>query len=190
MSKVQGQTVTGWAVFEAAWYLHTYPDIRAEIGDADDTAALAFYFDCGQKRGHSPNIYFDEVWHLNKYPDAAAAVPKGHAQSGFDIYCHAGLSLRSPHWLFNEAHYRQRYLDLRDEVLQANGIANGYDHYLRHGNREGRIGHPLFDPATYRAQLDQVEMANADALGTFVHYLCRIAARMPEIRTSRYFDPV
>ena len=190
MLKLPGQTITAWAVFDAAWYLATYPDIRAEIGDADDTAVLAFYLDCGQKRGHSPNVYFDEAWHLNKYPGAAAAVREGHAQSGFDTYCHAGLWLRSPHWLFNEAQYRQHYLDLHDEALLAVGNANGYDHYLRHGNREGRIGHLLFNPAVYRAQLDQAEMAEADALGTFLHYLRRIATNMPEIRTSPYFDPI
>jgi GT2 family glycosyltransferase/glycosyltransferase involved in cell wall biosynthesis len=187
--KLPGQTTTAWAVFDAARYLAAYPDVRTEIGPASDATILAFYLDRGQKRGHSPNIYFDEAWYLNNYPGAAAAVREGHAQSGFDTYCRAGLWLRSPHWLFNETQYRQRHPDLRDDVLLAVGNANGYDHYLKHGNREGRIGHMLFDPAVYRAQLDQSEMAEADVLGTFLHYLRRIATGMPEIRTSQYFDP-
>ena len=188
--KLPGQTITTWAVFDAAWYLAAYPAIRADIGAVDDAAVLAFYLDRGQKRGHSPNIYFDEAWHLGAYPGVAAAVREGHAQSGFDAYCRAGLWLRSPHWLFNEEQYRQRYIDLRDEVLLANGNANGYDHYLRHGNREGRIGHLLFDPAVYRAQLDKAEVAKGDKIGTFLHYLRYIAAGMREIKTSQHFDPI
>jgi GT2 family glycosyltransferase len=189
MLNLPGQTTIAWAVFDAAWYLAAYPDARAEIGDADDAAVLTFYLDHGQKRGHSPNIYFDEAWHLKNHPGAAAAVREGHAQSGFDAYCRNGFHSRSPHWLFNEPLYRQRHPDLRDEVLQADGNANGYDHYLKHGNREGRIGHLLFDPAVYRAQLDQAATAEADALGTFLHYLRCIAAGRPEPRTSQYFDP-
>jgi O-antigen biosynthesis protein len=188
--KLPGQTNTAWAVFDAAWYLATYPDVRAEIGNTDDATVLAIYLDRGQNHGHSPNIYFDEAWYLNSYPGAAAAVREGHAQSGFDAYCQTGRWLRSPHWLFNERQYRQRYRDLDDEILLADDNANGYDHYLRHGNREGRIGHPLFDPSVYRAQLCPAEMAEAEWLGTFLHYLRRVATGKPEIRTSLYFDPV
>src|ERR1700722_4089705 len=123
--KLPGQTNTPWAVFDAACYLATYPDVRAEIGNTDDATVLAIYLDRGQNHGHSPNIYFDEAWHLNSYPVAAAAVREGHAQSGFDAYCQTGRWLRSPHWLFNERQYRQRYRDLDDEILLADDNANG-----------------------------------------------------------------
>lgn len=190
MLMLPGETATAWAVFDADWYLATYPEVRAELGDADAAALLTFYLDHGQKSGHSPNLYFDEAWHIKRYPGAASAVRDGHAQSGFDTYCSDGFRVRSPHWLFNELLYRQRYPDLRDNVLQADGIANGYDHYLKHGSREDRIGHLLFDPAVYLAQLDQAERPEAAALGPFAHYLRRIAAHRPEIRTSLYFDPI
>ncbi len=190
MLKLPGETTIAWAVFDAAWYLATYPDARAELGDADAATVLAFYLDRGQARGHSPNIFFDEAWHLQQYPGPAAAVREGHAQSAFDTYCHIGFRTRSPHWLFNEALYRQRHPDLRDEVLQADNNVNGYDHYLKHGSREGRIGHLLFDPAVYREQLDEAEALEMAASGPFLHYLQRIAARRPELRTTLYFDPV
>ena len=45
----------------------------------------------------------------------------------------AAARSRSPHWLFDERYYRRRYPDLRDDVLQPNGVVNGYDHFLRHG---------------------------------------------------------
>ena len=60
---------------------------------------------------------------------------------------------------------------------------------MKHGNREGRIGHLLFEPGFYRAQLDQAEIAEVDAHGPFPHYLRRVATGGPEPRTSRYFDP-
>ncbi len=80
--------------------------------------------------------------------------------------------------------------DLRDEVLQADGNVNGYDHYLKHGSREGRIGHLLFDPAVYLAQLDQAETLRQRRLGRF-RTICDASRRAGrKIRTSLYFDPV
>ncbi len=147
MLKLPGQTTIAWAVFDATWYLATYPDVRAELSGIDDAAVLRFYLEHGQSRGHSPNIWFDEAWHLTAHPGAAAAVRDGHAESGFDAYCRDGFRFRAPHWLFQETPYRQRYPDLRDEVLATDGNVNGYDHFLKHGSREGRIGHILFDPS-------------------------------------------
>jgi hypothetical protein len=43
MMKLPGQTTVSWAVFDATWYLATYPDARFELGDTDDAAALRFY---------------------------------------------------------------------------------------------------------------------------------------------------
>jgi GT2 family glycosyltransferase len=190
MLKLPGQTTIAWAVFEPEWYLAAYPDSRNELGVADDAAVLRFYLEHGQRRGHSPNIWFDEGWHIRVHPGAAAAVREGHAESGFDSYCRAGFRFRSPHWLFQEQSYRQRYADLRDDVLTADGNANGYDHFLKHGSREGRIGHMLFDPAIYRDRLAADERAKADALGGYHHYLRRIRQRQVETVTSPYFDPV
>jgi glycosyltransferase involved in cell wall biosynthesis len=58
------------------------------------------------------------------------------------------------------------------------------------GSREGRIGHMLFDPAVYRAQLDAAERENADAAGGYLHYLPCIWQRRTEVVTSCYFDPI
>lgn len=78
---------------------------------------------------------------------------------------------------------------MRDDVLAADNNANGYDHYLKHGSREGRIGHPLFDPNIYLKQLDAKEHAEAES-APFSHYLNYIAARGSERRTSLFFDPL
>lgn len=185
--KLPGQTTVAWAVFDAQWYQSTHPDARALTGAAE---VLQFYLEQGQQRGDSPNIWFDEQWHVANYPDAAAAVREGRAQSGFDAYCRGGFHFRSPHWLFNEARYRRWHPDLRDEVLTTDGNANGFDHHLKHGSKEGRIGHPLFDPAIYCSQLDDTERTEAEAVGPFALYLRYIAAPDNERRTSVYFDPI
>ena len=163
--KLQGQTSIAWAVFDPGWYLATYPDARGAIAGADDATVLQYYLSHGQQRGHSPNIWFDEGWHLQRYPGPAAAVREGHVASAFDYYCRSGYRTRSPHWLFSEALYRQLYPDLSDDVLARDGIVNGYDHYLKHGAREGRIGHLLFEPLVYNTQISAELRAEADAVG-------------------------
>ncbi len=124
-----------------------YPDARGELEGADDAAVLQYYFSHGQKQGHSPNIWFDEQWHLQRHPGLVSLVRDGHTESAFDSYCRSGYRNRSAHWLFDEVLYRQLHPDLSDEALACDGSANGYDHYLKHGAREGRIGHLLFEPA-------------------------------------------
>ena len=187
--KLPGETEIAWAVFDVAWYLQTYPEVRETLPDEDPTALLAWYFDHGQRRSHSPNIFFDESWHRRAYPAIGALVRDGQYASAFDAYCRRGQA-RSPHWLFDEAWYRRRYAaDLTDETLAANRLANGYDHFLRHGAGEGRVGHPLFDSDYFVSGLGADEAARARQQGPFRYYLQRIAAPVPEPRASPYFDP-
>ena len=157
------------------------------MSDTSPAAVLRFYLDTGQTLGHSPNRYFDEVWY-RRYPDVAARLGHGPA-SGFDHYCRGGFSTRAPHWLFDERFYRRRHPDLTDDVLDAARMANGYDHFLRHGAKEWRIGHPLFDAAFYQAQLGPAEARDSAAAGPFHHYLRQIATSRHEIRTTPCFDP-
>lgn len=189
MRALRGLTEIAWAAFDADWYLATYPMMRGALDDSSAEAVLYLYLQQGRRLGHSPNIFFDEAWYLRAYPDAALAIRRGEAASGFDHYCRIGFCEHSPHWLFDEALYRRNYPQLTDEVLQSAAFINGYDHYLRHGARENRIGHWLFDPAVYREQLEPVAAQQADAIGPFRHCLERIAAAGPELSTSAYFDP-
>jgi GT2 family glycosyltransferase len=174
-----------WAVFDPVWYRDRYP-VAAEESQAD---ILRRYLGRGQVRAHSPNRWFDENWHRAAYPAIADAVAAGRYESAFDAYCRRGSLDRSPHWLFDELGYRTRYPDLSNEVLSAAEVANGYDHYLRHGAGEDRIGHVLFDPLVYLANFDAADVAAVRRVGVFHHYLHRIETGEPELRTSVYFDP-
>ncbi len=187
--RLPGATSTPWAVFDADWYRRTYPHATAHLIGASAEAVLAFYFEAGQRLGHSPNMLFDEAWHRLSYPGIAALVDAGQFPSAFDAWCRGGSRERSPHWLFDEPEYRRRYPDLTDAFLSRNGLVNGYDHYLWRGNAEGRIGHPLFDPEVYRANLDPAAAEAAAADGPFWHCLRRLHRCEPEVRASPYFDP-
>ncbi|MBW4093036.1 MAG: glycosyltransferase [Proteobacteria bacterium] len=165
-----GQTPVAWAVFDAAWYAARCPEAPADPGQA-----LRHYLDHGQAAGLAPNRWFDE-------PGAADG-----AESGFDAYCR-GTPI-APHWLFDEALYRARYPDLTDAALNNGGFANGYDHYLRVGDREGRSGSLFLDPAWLRAQLDPDRAAIAAAQGCFAWYLEACAAGGAGPATTPWFDP-
>ena len=184
--KLPGQTDIAWAVFDWQWYLRSNPQ---GADGADPATVLEYYLEQGQMLGHSPSPLFDEAWHRLRYPPIAARILAGEWRSAFDAYCRRGALDRSPHWLFDEPGYRERYPDLTDEVLTSLGICNGYDHYLRHGAQEDRIGHVLFDPAIYLAHFDPADVAAIRAGGVFQHYLDRIESAEPELRTSIYFDP-
>ena len=182
--RLPGETAIVWAIFDAEWYRERH----AEIGDQSNQALLAFYLDFGQGLGHSPNRYFDEAWHRRAYPNIAAAVSAGAFSSAFDAYCRTGNQDRSPHWLFDELHYRRLQPDLTNDAIAETGLANGYDHFLRHGNREGRVGHPLFDPLFYLAHLEPGERAIASDVGPFQHYLQSLDQPPVARETARSFD--
>jgi O-antigen biosynthesis protein len=186
--KLGNETAIAWAVFDPVWYLQTHPDLSKALPADQPAAALAWHLEHGQKLGYAPNVFFDEAWHRRAYPAIDVMVNEGRAASAFDAYCRGGQA-RSPHWLFDERYYRRRYPDLTDDVLQANQVVNGYDHFLRHGATEGRIGHPLFDPSYFANALAQAEAAQAQAEGPFRYYLRRIEASAPEPRTTPFFDP-
>jgi GT2 family glycosyltransferase len=188
--KLPGETVIPWAVFDWQWYLRSYLDVASIIGDDDPSAVLGYYVELGQRLGHSPNRFFDEQWHRHTYLQIAERVVAGDWSSAFDAYCRRGALDRSPHWLFDELGYRDRYPDLTNRVLEEFGLFNGYDHYLRHGGLEDRVGHVLFDPHVYLANFDPADVAAIRENGVFQHYLNRIESDEPELRTSIYFDPV
>ena len=177
--RLPGSPWVRWAVFDAAWYRAAWP----ETAGLSDEATLAHYLDTGQALGHSPNRWFDEAWHRAAYPAIAALVAAGRFESCFDAYCQGGCLERAPHWLFDEAFYRARYPDLSTDLLAERGMANGYDHFLARGDAEGRQGHPLLDPAIYRASAGPV------AGGAFQDCLMRLDAGGDEVRTSLLFDP-
>ena len=164
-----------WARFDAAWYVAAYPEAAA--------APLAYYFNIGAGLGHSPSPLFDEVFYLDSNPEIAELVAAGHYASGFDHFCRHGYRGLSPHWLFDDALYARLYDDMRIENLDLHGVYGRYDHYLKTGQHEGRIGHYLFDPAYAGA-------AGGSGGGPYTQFLYHLQSAAPERPPSVYFDPV
>ncbi len=172
-----------WVEFDPEWYRRTY-GIGPEITDL-----LNYYLNHGQALGHSPNVFFDEAWYLRRYRDVTGSVQAGRFASGFDHYCRSGFAGRSPHWLFLAAFYESGAPDLTPEALAVGGFLNSYDHFLRVGGSEGRLGHPLFDSAFYHATRDDPgERGVADAACPYAEFLYRLSEKRGEIAVSVYFD--
>jgi GT2 family glycosyltransferase/glycosyltransferase involved in cell wall biosynthesis len=174
-----------WAVFDRGWYLHHYADARAMCADKPPEAALLYYLRVGARLGHSPSPLFDEIFYLDRNPDVTELVRAGRYASGFDHYCQHGHRALSPHWLFDDALYAGLYEDMTLEVLDAHGCYGRYDHFLRSGQRERRMGHYLFDGPYYREQVGE----EADGPGPYTHFLSRLGSGADELAPSPYFDP-
>jgi GT2 family glycosyltransferase/glycosyltransferase involved in cell wall biosynthesis len=180
-----------WAVFDRTWYLRTYPDARAICQNKPPEAALLYYLRVGARLGHGPSALFDEAWYLARNPDIAELVRAGNYASGFDHYCQHGYRSVSPHWLFDDALYADLYEDMTLENLDQHQCFGRYDHYLKSGQRERRMGQFLFDGAFYRDQAIAagVPAEEIDAPGPYVHFLTRLGAGREELPPSIYFDP-
>lgn len=180
-----------WAMFDRGWYLHHYPDARALCVDAPEAAALEYYLQVGARLGHSPSPLFDEAYYLASNPDVAALVRAGQYASGFDHYCQHGWRGVSPHWLFDDALYAELYDDMSLENLELHGCCGRYDHYLRSGQREARVGHYLFDAPYYRDQAlaASCTIEEIDGPGPYVHFLACLGSGRDELAPSIYFDP-
>jgi GT2 family glycosyltransferase len=181
-----------WARFDAAWYLGHHADARAICTGKGPAAALAYYLRIGARLGHSPSPLFDEDFYLARNPDIAELVRAGNYASGFDHYCRHGHRGVSPHWLFDDELYGSLYEDMTLENLDQHRCYGRYDHYLKSGQRERRMGQFLFDGQFYRAAAIEAGVAaeEIDNAGPYVHCLMRLATGEAELPTSIYFDPV
>ena len=170
-ASAEHELIRASGLFDAAWYLETYPDIGAAGVDP-----LTHFADWGWREGRRPNLYFDTAWYLRHNPDAARAgtnpllhyIRVGEAENRspcahFDLPCYrtrhpaasAGGTLLA-HYLarrrtgqvsplaeFDSAWYLQRYPD-----VAAAGV-DPFEHYLLWGWREGRDPSPVFNTNFY-----------------------------------------
>ncbi len=180
-----------WGVFDAGWYLHHYAEAREACAGQGTEAVLDYYLATGARLGHSPNPAFDEAYYLAANPDIAELVRAGGYASGFDHFCQSGHRGVSPHWLFDDGLYADLYEDMTLEILDAHGCFGRYDHYLRSGQRERRMGHFLFDGAFYRARALEAGIAadQIDGPGPYVHFLATLGGGGDELAPAVYFDP-
>jgi glycosyltransferase involved in cell wall biosynthesis len=128
-------------LFDAAWYLETYPDVAARKADP-----LDHYVRHGAREGRDPNRIFSSSWYLANNPDVA--------KSGLNPLVHFILQGakegRNPGLLFDT----KWYLDANPDVAAA-GI-NPLLHFLRHGAQEGRRPNSAVNSGAWFAPSAQV----------------------------------
>jgi GT2 family glycosyltransferase len=175
-----------WCQFDAAWYLLATPELAAELDDTSPAALRRHYLESGAPAGLSPNMFFDEAWYRLRYPAIAAEIAAGRIASGYAHYCAIGYLTHTPHWLYDEDVYAASTTDITEAALADAGCVNRYDHYLKAGAAEGRIAHPLFDPAS---QQDASGSDTGGGAGPFERFLHHAWATGEDQRVSPYFDP-
>jgi hypothetical protein len=178
-------------LFDASFYLRTYPDVAAA-----GIPAIVHYAVTGAREGRRPHALFDGAYYLARHAEVheSGANPLLHfvrhgaaagwdphplfsvryyratnpdAQpSGMDALTHfmqlGGPQGLTPHPLFDPGFYLERSPDVR-----GSGI-NPLAHFVEHGGREGRSPHPLFDAAFYLREHADVRRAGVNPL---LHYL-------------------
>lgn len=184
------QTISSSAFFDAAWYLETYPDVKA--ADADPAT---HYLSFGAGEGRNPSPHFDTKYYLETYPDVA--------QSGVNALVHyvqAGAAegrLPSPPKVVqvNEDEYRiisasplfdSNWYLAKYPHLRAIGI-DPATHYLAEGASQGLDPSRYFSTSYYMSRYPDVREAGLNPL---VHYLTHgeIERRQPSDPNS--FDEV
>ncbi|MFT8643894.1 glycosyltransferase [Gluconacetobacter sp.] len=177
-----------WWRFDTAWYRRRYAFIPAVADLRDEADILAFYKECGEPLGHSPNPFFDEEWYRQAYADIDEAIHAHEVPSGFAHYCAEGFSDRNPNGFFDELFYRETQLGLSLEEVEHHGLRNGYDHFLSYGAREGRDASLFFSTSLFLKE--NPDFLHDTRLGPFVAFMENLhAPENASRRTSWFFDP-
>lgn len=177
-----------WAEFDLTWYRQRYRQEIVNIGgDVADDDLEAFWRNFGSAYGHSPNRYFDEVYYRRNNRSVGEGIQRGIFVSGFQHYDEIGFQECAPHWIFSETGYFIHNPDLTTRRIREAGLRNGYDHYLRYGQKEQRVSTPFFDPDVLRVSLFQARQPYFSPEGEFKRV--QEDANVASLRLSWYFDP-
>ena len=176
-----------WMVFDLEWYRNRYKSFSLLIQDIYQGDVFAYHSTNGYKVGNSPNPYFDEKWYLTKYYDVKELIKKGKYTSGFDHYCKIGFKDHSPHWLFSETFYKKHNPEINDLIGEGKPYINGYDHYLRVGDRSCLKGSFFFNPCLYLSQKENLD--EITEYGPYQYVLTNDTDDFDKFRLSWFFDP-
>jgi GT2 family glycosyltransferase len=83
-------------IFDPAWYLESYPDVRAA-----GTDPLVHYLIYGLVESRTPNPLFDPLWYLARYPDVDGLA----MEPALHYALRGGHEGRAPHRRFDPAYY-------------------------------------------------------------------------------------
>lgn len=151
---IGNRQVSPHALFDAGWYLETYPDVGAS-----KLQPLDHFIAHGLAEGRSPHPLFSVDWCRGEAGDENKLIRYLSGRGARD--------LGSPHPLFD-----QRWYLAANPDVEADGIPPLY-HYLRFGADEGRDPNPFFDTRWYLSEHADVAAAGMNPLAHYVQYGAR-----------------
>jgi len=120
-------------VFDPAYYLHRYPDLKSAFG-SDHVKAFDHYVTNGAKEGRSPNPFIDPLFYRAIHADLA-----GHDNiQVLDHWWNHGFNEGR---MGSEDYHGRAYLQYHPDLSAAFGenADLAFAHWLGHGHRENRV---------------------------------------------------
>ncbi len=141
--------LSGHRLFDPGVYAALAPfDVRARI--ISDGAFTTFVHHlCAGTAEPVVSNHFDPAWYLSRYPHVPDEIAKGRWACALHHYVQADEAARfDPNPRFSERAYTTYFADVA-EAVRSGGFRNGFEHFLRHGQHEGRVFAPAApDPAS------------------------------------------
>lgn len=139
-------------LFQADWYLASYPDLAAA-----KVRPLQHFLEAGWREGRRPNPIFDAAWYVRRYPDIAAA----------------GMNPLIHYWQYGEKENRQPVAYFDTEWYRATyknelGGQNALAHFLRHRNTRRFSPNRFFEYDFYLRNNPDVAAADVDPFQHFI----------------------
>lgn len=140
-------------LFDADFYLATYPDAAEAIAAGQFRDALDHYERLGTRRLYDPNEFFVSCYYLDRALGADPWPLSAHAgrREGTLLWHYLTTGLPAglePVELFDSRWYLAQNRDL-EVAFRLGGVSTPLAHFLQHGSREGREPGPDFHAGTY-----------------------------------------
>ena len=174
------------AVFDAAYYVDRYPDLKAAYGG--ESALLQHFIQYGMAEGRQGSSQFDVYSYKNLYPDLRAAFGN-NLKSYYMHYISSGKAegrkatgvntLQKPITTYNGIDYSAVY-DYNYYLKKHSDLAKIYTnddigllaHFVNCGMSEGRQAKDSFDVFSYRNQYQDLRVVFGNNLKSYyLHYI-------------------
>ncbi len=138
----QHEGLTGHRLFDPDVYLSlAQSDVIAHINQDGPFTTFLHHIRAGDPEP-VVSTYFDPAWYLNRYPHVAQEISQGNFTCALHHFLQSpDAALHDPNPRFSERLYRAYFADIR-QALRDGHLRSGFEHYLRHGQREARVTFP------------------------------------------------
>ncbi len=133
-------------LFDEAWYLERYPDVRASGSDP-----MQHYIQYGINEGRDPNGFFEGGWYRDHYDDVA----ESHLDPLLHYLRFGAVQLRNPHPRFDAAWYAEQHPE---------AAANPLVYHLLFGRRRAWLAEPPISGADFLPSSGAVVPCPADVV--------------------------